>query len=99
MTSVHPGGIRTGIVKNSRMPAGELRDRQIEMFERRGTPPEKVADKIVRAILRNQLRLVITPEAHLLDFAKRILPAGTQHAVARLWSRYAGALAEEAPQR
>jgi len=95
VTSVHPGGIRTGIVTNSRMPDGALRQRQIEMFEKRGTPPERVARRIVRAIRRNQLRLVITPEAHLLDWAKRIAPSATQQLVARLWARYADRLVGE----
>jgi NAD(P)-dependent dehydrogenase (short-subunit alcohol dehydrogenase family) len=92
VTSVHPGGIRTNIVKNSRMPESPLKQRQIELFERRGTPPETVAERIVRAILANRLRLVITPEARLLDWAKRIAPSGTQQLVARLWSRYSGRL-------
>ena len=93
VTSVHPGGIRTKIVENARMPDGALKQAQIEMFERRGTPPEVVAERIVRAILRNQLRVVITPEAHLLDWAKRIAPAVTQRIVGHLWSRYSDAFA------
>jgi NADP-dependent 3-hydroxy acid dehydrogenase YdfG len=96
VTSVHPGGIRTNIARNARFYDAEGRARAIELFEKRGTPPEKVARRIVRAIERDRPRVVITPEAHALDWAKRVLPVGTQQLVRRLWSR--AATASEAPE-
>jgi NADP-dependent 3-hydroxy acid dehydrogenase YdfG len=87
ITSVHPGGVRTNIVNNARFRVSQGRDRAAEIFERRGKPPEEVATRIVRAIERNQLRLVICPEAHVFDWAKRLLPVTTQRLVRRLWPR------------
>ena len=49
--------------------------------------PEVVARRILRAIERNQLRVLITPESRALDFAKRVFPVGTQRLVRRFWSR------------
>lgn len=88
VTSVHPGGIATNIVKNARFYDAEGKARAAELFERRGTSPEEVAKRIVRAIERNQLRLVVCPEAHIFDWAKRLLPVTTQRLVRRLWSRF-----------
>lgn len=88
VTSVHPGGIATRIVHNARFYDADGKSRAIEMFERRGRPPEAVATRIVRAIERNQLRLVVCPEAHLFDWAKRLFPVTTQRLVRRFWSRF-----------
>lgn len=87
VTSVHPGGIRTNIVANARFGDAEGQSRAAEWFERRGRPPGDVAKRIVRAIERDQLRLVVCPEAHLFDWGKRLLPVTTQRIVRRLWSR------------
>jgi NADP-dependent 3-hydroxy acid dehydrogenase YdfG len=87
VTSVHPGGIKTNIVRHARFEDTQARDSLIESFERRGAEPEVVARRIVRAIEVNRLRLLITPESRALDFAKRVLPTGTQRLVRRLWSR------------
>ncbi len=87
ITSVHPGGIATNIVHNARFQDEDGRSRAAAMFERRGKSPEAVAQRVVRAIERNQLRLVICPEAHVFDWAKRLFPVGTQQLVRRFWSR------------
>jgi short-subunit dehydrogenase len=87
VTSVHPGGIATNIVHNARFYDTEGQARAAEMFERRGKPPAEVARRIVRAIERNKLRVVICPEAHVFDWAKRLMPVTTQRIVRRVWSR------------
>ena len=87
VTSVHPGGIKTNIAHRGRFLDEAARNSAIETFERFGSEPEVVARRIVRAIERNQLRVLITPESRVLDFAKRVFPVGTQRLVRRLWSR------------
>lgn len=87
VTSVHPGGIKTKIAHNGRFQDEEGRNSAIETFERFGTEPAVVARRILRAIERNQLRVLITPESRALDFAKRVFPVGTQRLVRRFWSR------------
>jgi short-subunit dehydrogenase len=60
VTCVHPGGIRTNVVRASRISSerdAEDKRNTIETFERRAHPPEKAARKIVRAIERNQARV------------------------------------------
>ncbi|PRQ02154.1 putative oxidoreductase SadH [Enhygromyxa salina] len=72
--SVHPGGIRTNIVRNSRGPEDAARQRVINWFDRHAMPPEKAAARIVSAIERRRQRVVITPEARVTDLLKRLYP-------------------------
>lgn len=85
VTSVHPGGIRTNIVKNARMRDETQRADAVAFFEKRPTTPEAVARRIVSAIRRDRLRLLVTPETVLADWAKRIAPVWTQRLVRRFW--------------
>lgn len=71
---VHPGGIRTNIVRSSRGREDSSREGIINWFERNAMPPERAAAKIIKAIERRQQRVVITPEAWATDVAKRVFP-------------------------
>lgn len=75
VTSVHPGMIRTNIAKVSRCADSALQQRMVEWFERWGRPPELVANKIVRAIETNRMRVLVTPETYVMDLFKRATPA------------------------
>jgi butyryl-CoA dehydrogenase len=88
-TTVHPGGIRTDIVRNARLgPAtgGLPADREAAArdFERVArTSPEKAARQILLAVQRDRRRALIGPDAVVLDLISR-LPAGLyQRALAR----------------
>lgn len=88
VTSVHPGGVRTNIVRAARSIDETARERSIEYFDRYATSAERVAEKIVRAIERKQLRLRICPETYVTDWAKRLFPSLTQRAVAWGYQRW-----------
>jgi short-subunit dehydrogenase len=90
VTCVHPGGIRTNIVRASRTStARDLEDKRntADLFERFAMPPEKAARKIVRAIERNQARVRIGIETYLGDWAKRMFPVATQRLLGWGWRR------------
>ncbi len=90
VTCVHPGGIRTNIVRASRASGpGDVEDQKntIEMFDRFAHWPEKAARKIVRAIERRRARVRIGPESYLTDWAKRLLPVTTQRLIGYGWRR------------
>ena len=79
-TTVHPGGIRTNIARNARMDrsadhiAGEA-DRARREFDRVArTSPERAADRIIDAVLRDRRRLLIGADARVFDLVSR-LPA------------------------
>lgn len=75
VTSVHPGGVNTRIVADSRGEAAEgQKERTAKAFAQRAVSPELAAERIVRAIARGQRRLLITKEAYLMDWVRRLLP-------------------------
>jgi NAD(P)-dependent dehydrogenase (short-subunit alcohol dehydrogenase family) len=81
VTSVHPGGILTNIVRSGRHPesASALRrDREqaVREFETRlaRNSPEYCARQILRGVERNQARLLVGGDAKLIDLVVRWLP-------------------------
>jgi short-subunit dehydrogenase len=81
VTIVHPGGVRTNIVRESRTADPVAKQQMIERFEKMAMPPEQAARQILRAVERNQLRVVICREARAADWAKRIAPAAVHRLV------------------
>lgn len=77
-TSVHPGGIKTDIVRNSRT---KNKQQMAERFDRAArTTPDNAARQIVRAIQRDRRRALIGPDAILFDAASR-LPASVSQRI------------------
>lgn len=87
VTCVHPGGVRTGIVRSSRIADGGDRDALERSFERFGMPPERAARRILKAVERDAIRVRIGRETFVGDWAKRLLPDATQRLVGWAWSR------------
>jgi NAD(P)-dependent dehydrogenase (short-subunit alcohol dehydrogenase family) len=88
VTSVHPGAIRSNLVRRARTSRPEASARAQARFERMARPPELVARRIVRAIERGRPRVVVCPEAHLADWAKRLAPVLTQRLAALYYRRF-----------
>jgi len=88
VTSVHPGGVKTNIVRTSRSADPSAKQQMIEGIDRMAMAPEKVARKILRAVERDKLRIVISPEAHAADLAKRLFPAGVYRILAYGYRRF-----------
>jgi NAD(P)-dependent dehydrogenase (short-subunit alcohol dehydrogenase family) len=89
---VHPGGIRTRIVEQARVVdlAGiaasheELRER---FHADARTSAEDAAKAVVAAIRSGRERLLIGPDAHVLDWLWRLFPARTSRWLVRLGRR------------
>jgi NADP-dependent 3-hydroxy acid dehydrogenase YdfG len=92
VTTVHPGGIKTNIVRNGR----HFRDvagnadaaavaREFDRVAR--TSPEEAARQIVGAILRQKPRLLIGLDAILIDRMQRLLPASYDGLIAKAIAR------------
>jgi short-subunit dehydrogenase len=88
VTSVHPGGVRTNIVRDSRTADAQAKQRMVERFEQSALAPEAVAREILRAVARNRMRVVICPEAKAADWAKRIAPVSVHRLVAWGYRRF-----------
>jgi NAD(P)-dependent dehydrogenase (short-subunit alcohol dehydrogenase family) len=79
---VHPGGIKTNIAQAARVDAsvaaatGKSNAEATREFESSFiTTPAKAAQVIVRGVLRDQRRILIGPDARLLDWVVRLMPA------------------------
>lgn len=88
VTVVFPGAIRTNITASARgSQAGRLaelgRSRLAPVAMR---PPSAVARRIVRAVEHNQARVVVGPDARLVDLLSRVVP-GRSGLVGRLTNR------------
>lgn len=81
-TCVHPGGIKTNIARNARMSssmqkltgsasAEKMRDQFEAMFM---TTPEQAAEVILAAVKSNKRRVLVGPDAKVLDIMQRSLP-------------------------
>ena len=76
ITSVHPGGVKTNIAKNSRsQDTMELQKERAENFDRIArTAPEQAAQIIISGMLKNRKRLLVGTDAKIIDILHRIFP-------------------------
>lgn len=85
VTCVHPGGIKTAIARNARgdafHDAAELAAHFDEALAR--TTPEKAARTIWGAVRRRKARVLVGPDAKLLDLVVRALGSGYQRVLLR----------------
>jgi NAD(P)-dependent dehydrogenase (short-subunit alcohol dehydrogenase family) len=76
-TSIHPGGIKTSIARNSRV-SKELKQEQVKLrenFENLAmTTPESAAEQIINAAMSNKRRLVLGKDAKVMDWTQRLFP-------------------------
>ncbi|CAM5638512.1 SDR family oxidoreductase [Streptomyces californicus] len=59
-----------------------LRKRTSKLYGRRNFPPEKVADAILRAVVRNQAVVPVTPEARGARLLSRLSPGALRSVAA-----------------
>jgi hypothetical protein len=85
VTSVHPGGIKTDIVRNSRVSAKEDKDATAQVFDDRlaRMSPERAAEIIVNGILKNKARVLVGLDAHALHHVAKLLGSRYQDVVAK----------------
>ncbi len=78
VSSVHPGGIKTNIARNSRIgentPKGTKQE-GVNFFEKVAqTSPETAADVIIKGIKKENVRILIGKDAHAISFIHRLFP-------------------------
>lgn len=83
-TTVHPGGIKTNIVRNARWdnPRNDRADGIVEFDKMARTTPEGAALKILKAVERNRRRTLIGPDAYVFDVVSRLPAAIPQRLLA-----------------
>jgi NADP-dependent 3-hydroxy acid dehydrogenase YdfG len=80
VSCVHPGGIKTAIMRNSAAAEGLDLERLTKTFDRKlaTTTPEKAAQVILDGVHKNKARILIGNDAKVFDIAVRVLGAGYQ---------------------
>ncbi len=89
---VHPGGIRTNIVRKSRLRSVHDRvvdkETMVEEFDRMArTSPERAAIVIADGMERKAPRILIGADARLIDAVQRALPVGYPEVFSQLSKR------------
>ena len=88
---VHPGGIKTNIARDSRSTesaqqlTGQSAEDAAKEFEKLFiTTPDKAAQVILKGVQKNRRRILIGPDARLLDLMVRLFPTGYQKVFTRM---------------
>ncbi len=89
VTTVHPGGIKTAIARNSTAAEGVDADQLARRFDKwlTFTGPQKAARVILRGVHKNRARVLIGPDAKALDLLARVSGSGYQRLVGPLLGR------------
>ncbi|MDR6174199.1 NADP-dependent 3-hydroxy acid dehydrogenase YdfG [Nocardioides zeae] len=94
--TVHPGGVKTSIAHNARVSPDALTDGETSQERARAfdaaaiTTPERAARTIVRAVERGRSRVLVGPDAVLIDALARVTPTHAAGLVGRLEKRLSG---------
>jgi short-subunit dehydrogenase len=89
VTTVHPGGIKTNIVRNMTAVDTVDKDRLSKTFDKKltMTTPEKAAQIILDAVRKNRARVLVGPDAKVLNVIVRITGSGYQRLFSTVVSR------------
>lgn len=76
VTSVHPGGIKTNIVLNGRAQDEATKEKTNKIFQKKltRTTASAAAKKIIKGITKNKSRVLIGPDATIMDRIIRLFP-------------------------
>lgn len=84
VTVVHPGGIKTSIARSSRVVGETDKRATVELFDKKlaRMTPERAAEIIVHAVLKNRARCLVGLDAHALHHVARLTGSRYQDLVA-----------------
>ncbi|MEO6879885.1 MAG: SDR family NAD(P)-dependent oxidoreductase [Mycobacteriaceae bacterium] len=89
VSCVHPGGVRTNIVRNGTAAAGVDNEAIATQFDAKlaRTTPEQAARVILHGVEKGRARILVGADAKLLDAWVRVTGSGYQAVVARVARR------------
>lgn len=88
VTTVHPGGIKTAIARNSTAAEGLNVEDMARSFDKMArTSPERAAQIILEGVRKNRARVLVGGDAKVLDAIVRITGPGYQRLFAALLPR------------
>ena len=77
--SVHPGGIKTPIARNATAAEGVDPEKTARLFDKllANTTPARAAEIILEAVSKNRARVLVGPDAKVLDAIVRVTGSGS----------------------
>lgn len=80
VTCVHPGGIKTAIARNATAAEGLDAKEIAQVFDKKlaNTTPERAAKIILEAVRKKKARVLVGPDAKVLDVVVRLTGSGYQ---------------------
>ena len=92
VTCVHPGGIKTGIVRNGRTTSSVDGSSLDDLFDKKlaKMPADKAAQMIIRAALTGKARLLVGLDAHAIHHFAKLTGSRYQDVVARVYPKVTG---------
>jgi short-subunit dehydrogenase len=85
VTTVHPGGVRTGIAANalvgSGVPSSGVEPSRKAFAKLLTYPPEKAARQILEGVAKRKARVLIASSAKVPDLLARLLPVGHERII------------------
>ncbi|ORV06341.1 SDR family NAD(P)-dependent oxidoreductase [Mycobacterium celatum] len=89
VTTVHPGGIKTAIARNATAAEGVDTKELADFFDKRlaSTSPQRAARIILEAVRKNKARVLVGPDAKVLDLLVRATGSGYQRLFASVMGR------------
>ena len=89
VTTVHPGGIKTNIVRNMTAVESVDKEQLTQTFEKKlaNTSPEKAARIILDGVRKNRARVLVGPDAKALDLIVRVTGSRYQRLFSTVMSR------------
>jgi NADP-dependent 3-hydroxy acid dehydrogenase YdfG len=93
VTTVHPGGIKTAIARNMTAVEGLDKDELAQTFDNKlaSTSPQKAARIILDGVRKNRARVLVGPDAKVLDLIVRVTGSRYQRLVAAVTARMTSA--------
>ena len=90
VTTVHPGGIKTAIARNSTSAEGIDHETMTAFFDKRlaNTSPERAARIILEAVRKKRARVLVGPDAKALDLLARVTGSGYQRVLTSAIARF-----------
>src|SRR5246500_739399 len=89
VTTIHPGGIKTNIVRNMSAVEGVDKSELVQTFDKRlaNTSPQKAARIILDGVRKNKARVLVGPDAKVLDIMVRLTGSHYQRLFAAVTAR------------
>ena len=90
VTTVHPGGIKTAIARNATAAEGLDAKELAHLFDKRlaNTTPQRAAKIILAAVRKKKARVLVGPDAKVLDVVVRLTGSGYQNLFSGAMSRF-----------